>query len=159
MLGEVYGFRGDFDPATTHHERAMALNPNDANIMAGYGGMLAVVGRATEGIPIIERAMRLNPFHPDWYWAGLAIALYAGRRYDECLKANDKIQAGKHHWQMARSAACLTQLGRLEEARQVVAEILRLKPDFHLREEMPPYKFKADADHLYDAMRKAGLPE
>ncbi|MFO0995000.1 MAG: adenylate/guanylate cyclase domain-containing protein, partial [Hyphomicrobiales bacterium] len=159
FLGEVYGFRGEFDQAIEHHERALALNPNDANVIAGYGGMLATAGRAAEGAREIQRAMRLNPYHPEWYWVGLAIALYADRRYEECLKANDKIRAGKHHWQLARTAACLTQLGRAEEARQVVTEILRIKPDFRLRQEMPPYKFKADYDHLFDAMRKAGLPE
>ena len=158
-LGRVYNYRGEFDLSIEHHERALALNPNDANVMAGFGSILALVGRAAEGIQQIEQAMRLNPYHPDWYWGGLAIALYADRRYEECLKVNDKIRAGKHHWQLARTAACLTQLGQLDEARQVVAEILRIKPDFHLREEMPLYKYTADADHLYDAMRKAGLPE
>jgi len=159
FLGRVYGYRGEFDLAVEHHERALALNPNDANVMASFGSILAVIGRADEGVQQIEKAMKLNPYHPEWYWGGLAIALFAARRYEECLKANDKIRAGKHHWQMARTAACLAQLGRLDEAHEVVAEILRIKPDFHLREEMPLYKYKADADHLYDAMRKAGLPE
>ncbi len=103
--------------------------------------------------------MQLNPYHPEHYWGALAIALYADRRYEECLQANQKIRAGKHHWQMARTAACLVQLGRLDEARDVAAEVLQLKPDFSLRAEMPRYKYEADAAHVLEAMRKAGLPE
>jgi hypothetical protein len=37
--------------------------------------------------------------------------------------------------------------------------VFQIKPTFHLWEEMPRYKHKADADHLYGVMRKAGLPE
>jgi hypothetical protein len=29
-------------------------------------------GRAEEGIPLIEQAMRLNPYHPEWYDSSLA---------------------------------------------------------------------------------------
>jgi hypothetical protein len=60
---------------------------------------------------------------------------------------------------MARTAACLVRLGRHDEARAVAAEVLQLKPDFHLRAEAPPYRYEADAEHLLDAMRQAGLPE
>ena len=34
------------------------------------------------------------------------------------------------YWPMARAAACLAQLGRLDEARQQATEVLKLKPDF-----------------------------
>ena len=158
-LGQVYRFRAEFDLAISHMKKSIDLNPNDANGIASYGAVLSLAGRAADGIELIKTAMRLNPYHPDWYWGALAAALYAGRRYDECLEVNKKIQGGKHHWQLARSAACLVRLGRLEEAHNVASEILRLKPDFHLRVEMPSYKHQADADHLIDAMRQAGLPD
>lgn len=158
-LGQAYRFRAEFDLAVSHMKKSITLNPNDANGLASYGAVLALSGRATEGIDLIKRAMRLNPFHPDWYWGAFAAALYTGRRYEECLEANKKVQGSKHHWQMARSAACLARLGRLEEARELASEILRLKPDFHLLAEMPSYKFKEDAEHVLDGMRQAGLPD
>ena len=158
FLGDAYRYRGEFDPAVSHMERSVQLNPNDASGLASFGALLGVAGRAGEGIDLIKSAMRLNPYHPEWYWTDLAIALYAGRRYEECLAANKKIP-GKHYWQMARTAACLVRLGRLEEARCAAAEVQLLKPDFHLHEEKPAYKFEADLKHLLDAMRSAGLPE
>ena len=61
-----------------HYQRAIALNPNDANAIASVGGLLANLGRSEEGIDRIREAMRLNPYHPDWYWAQLGMALYIG---------------------------------------------------------------------------------
>ena len=60
---------------------------------------------------------------------------------------------------MAREAACLAQLGRLDEARAQAAEVLRRKPGFSVRAEMPHYKYPADAEHLREGLLKAGLPE
>jgi TolB-like protein len=159
FIAQAYRFRGQFDLAASHAERGMALNPNDANGIANAGVILAVVGRAEEGIALIQQAMRLNPFHPDWYWAGIAIGMYVTRRYEEALAANQRLSTPTSYWVVARAAACLAQLGRLEEARAQAAEVLRLKPDLHLATERLSYKNPADAEHVREGMRKAGLPE
>jgi adenylate cyclase len=159
FLGEVHLFRGDFDSALSHIERSIALNPNDANAVALLGHALAFGGRAEEGVGLIRQAMRLNPFHPDWYWSDLAIASYAARRYEESLEADRRITGRNNYWSFARLAACYAQLGKLEEARAQAAEVLRLKPDFHFSEVKLVYKNPADAEHLFEGMRKAGLPE
>lgn len=159
LLALAYRFSNEFDLAIQHSERAVALNPNDAKAIANLGATFAVAGRAEEGVPLIRQAMRLNPLHPDWYWGSLAIALYATRRYQEALDANRKLAPSRTAWQLARMSACLAQLGRLNEARKQTAEILRLKPDFRISIEMPHYRNPADAEHVADGMRKAGLPQ
>ena len=60
---------------------------------------------------------------------------------------------------MAREAACLAQLGRRDEAHALAAEVLRRKPEFSVRAEMPHYKYPADAEHMREGLLKAGLPE
>ena len=92
-------------------------------------------------------------------WGTLALCLYCLRRYEEALSANNKIGSDKSLWQMAREAACLAQLGRLDEARAQAAEVLRREPNFTVRAEMPHYKYPVDADHLREGLLKAGLPE
>ena len=116
-------------------------------------------GRAEEGVALIRQAMRLNPFHPESYWDDLAVASYAARRYEEALEANRQIVGRKQYWYFARMAACYAQLGRTEEARAQTVEALRLKPDFRLSTVKLFYKNPADAQHVLDGMRKAGLPE
>jgi adenylate cyclase len=160
FLAIAYHHRGEFDLALSHFERAVALNPNDANGIARMGLALATSGgRAEEGIELIRQAMCLNPFHPESYWDDLAIASYAARRYEEALEANRRIVGRKQYWYFARLAACYAQLGRLDEARAQTVEALRLKPDFRLSAVKLYYKNPADAEHVFDGMRKAGLPE
>jgi adenylate cyclase len=153
FLGQAYRCLAEFDLALSHFERGVALNPNDANGIAQLGYVLAIAGRAEEGVKLVRQAMRLNPFHPDWYWNTLTIALYAARRYEEALEASRQGGGRTHYWQLARGAACLAQLGRLEEARKQAAHVLRIKPDFHLSAD------PSDAEHVFEGMRKAGLPD
>ncbi len=161
FLAQAHRFRGEFGLAVSHMERSAALNPNDANGIAQKGSLLAVVGRAEEGIALIREAMRLNPFHPEWYWSAMAIAAYAARRYEDALEANRRISGGRppQYWELARAAACHAQLGRIDEARRCAADVMRLKPDFHLAAERLSYKNPADAEHVREGMRRAGLPE
>lgn len=159
FLAQAYRFQDKFDMAIQHFERGAALNPNDANGIAQMGSVLAIAGRAEEGIELIRQAMRLNPLHPEWYWAGLSSALYLARRYEEALVANRQLAPSRHAWPLARVAACLAQLGRLDDAGAQAAEVLRLQPDFRVSAELPHYKNRDDAEHVRDGMLKAGLPE
>jgi len=158
FLGQAYRCLAEFDLALSHFERGVALNPNDANGIAQLGHALGIAGRAEEGVKLLRQAMRLNPFHPDWYWNTLTIALYAARRYEEALEASRQ-GGGPQYLPLARGAACLAQLGRLEEARKQAAQVLRIKPDFHFSAEKVRYKNPSDAEHVFEGMRKAGLPD
>jgi adenylate cyclase len=159
FLAQAYLFRGEFKSAISHFERAIELNPNDANGIAQMGYALALLDNPERGTKLIRQAMKLNPFHPDWYWDDLAIASYAARHYEDALEANLRLVGRKRYWYFARLAACYAQLGRLKEAQEQAAEVLRLKPDFHLSAENLQYRDPADAEHVFEGMRKAGLPE
>src|SRR5262249_40937975 len=147
-----------YDLALVHFQRALSLNPNDANGLALMGSVLGIAGRPDEGAALIRQAMTLNPFHPSWYWGQLAIALYAARRYEEALEAERSGADETQVWYLARMAACHAQLDRLAEAQTLVAEVLRRKPDFRLSAIKLKYRDEADAEHVLDGMRKAGLP-
>jgi tetratricopeptide (TPR) repeat protein len=59
-------------------------------------------------------------------------------------------------------AANLAQLGRLDEARAEAAEVLRIDPKFAIDDtlrRLAAFKRPEDAEHLFDGLRKAGLPE
>jgi TolB-like protein/Tfp pilus assembly protein PilF len=151
--------RGDFDVAHRHFEKALELNPNDANAIANMGTMLAAIGRANEGAELYRRAMQLNPFHPDWYWVDLGFVLYDARRYQDALEAFQRVGTRKKYWLLVRVAACFAQLGQTEQAQIAAEEALRLKPDFRVSRQAIFYANPADVDHVRDGMRKAGLPE
>jgi TolB-like protein/Tfp pilus assembly protein PilF len=157
MLALIYVYE-DLDRAEHHHRRAIALNPNDANAIASLAALLTFLGNPEEGIDRLREAMRLNPYHPDWYWSDLSLALYATRRYDEAIEALQQM-ARLGHWQWARLAACYAQLNRMDEAATAAAEVHRLRPGFSTTNIRLPYRNPADAEHVLEGMRKAGLPE
>ncbi len=158
ILGIVYFCSGDVAEERQQYLRALALNPNDANVLASYGVILAHLGQIEDGIAHLREAMRINPYHPEWYWTTLGSVLYKARRYDDAIEAY-KRKANPQAWVLSRLAACYAQLGRKEEAGQATAEILRLEPDFTISGQRTITWGPVELEHLREGMRKAGLPE
>jgi TolB-like protein/tetratricopeptide (TPR) repeat protein len=158
ILGAIQRYRGDLHSAERHYGRAVALNPNDANAICTTGALLAQRGHFGEGIDRIREAMRLNPYHPEWYWVNLGSVLYAARRYADAAEAFSRVTP-PGYWVMCRLAGCYAQLDRMNEAKEAAAEALSLRPNFsvaklRLRECQP-----AIAESIRNGLRKAGLPE
>jgi hypothetical protein len=55
--------------------------------------------------------------------------------------------------------ACYVNLGRLKEAQQTAAEIMKTYPDFSLEwyAATMPFRHKSDLDPFIESLRKAGL--
>jgi Tfp pilus assembly protein PilF len=59
-------------------------------------------------------------------------------------------------------AATYAQMGKLEEARAAVAEVMRHEPNYTIGGIARPtmvFKNAKDDEHYFDGLRKAGLPE
>jgi hypothetical protein len=58
-------------------------------------------------------------------------------------------------------AAAYAEVGRMDDAHNVVKTILSHEPDFSISEKVSryPYKTKELADRYANALRRAGLPE
>jgi TolB-like protein/tetratricopeptide (TPR) repeat protein len=85
ILGRVFIYRREFDQATRHVERAIDLNPNDADVLAHAALCQAYLGDPASALTLITKAMRLNPHYPDWYGGCLAMPLFSLERYSEAL--------------------------------------------------------------------------
>jgi adenylate cyclase len=58
--------------------------------------------------------------------------------------------------------ATLAQLGQLDEAHAAAAEVLRIDPKYTIdgtQRRLARFKRPEDVEHLFDGLRKAGLPE
>ncbi len=60
---------------------------------------------------------------------------------------------------MSRIAACYAQMNKVEEAAALAAEVLRQEPGFALSKRRLHMWTEAEAEHIREGMRKAGLPE
>jgi tetratricopeptide (TPR) repeat protein len=80
---------------------------------------------------MIRKAMRQNPFHPEWYWLQLGSAFLAGRRYEDAIEAY-KRRTRPMVWVLSRLAICYAHLGRDAEAREITRQILMQNPNFRI---------------------------
>ncbi len=105
--------------------------------------------------------MRLNPRPPVWYASYLATAYRLAGRTEEAITTFKGVTARtpKYLPPHLHLAAIYSELGREEEARAEVAEILTLNPNFSLEgvKQRWPFKDSALLERYLAALRKAGL--
>ncbi len=158
LLSHAHAWLHEFDDEKRQLERAIALNPNDANAKAAYGEALAGLGQHETGVRHIREAMRLNRFHPEWYWVALGGVFLIARRHEDAIEAY-KRRTRPQVWVMSRLASCYAHLGRTVEAQEMVARILAINPGFQISTLRRGLLSDEDTDHMRDGMRRAGLPE
>jgi len=170
VFAQLLFLRKEDGQAEVHFNRALALNPNDADVAAVFANILVYWGRWREALGWIGTAKRLNPFPPNLYHWYHALALYSGRQYQAAIEA---LQGARslHCWSYGLRAACHARIGRLDAARSDLNRFVRERHR-ELRENGEPvpiddldlagtraerYRHAADRRHFLDGLRKAGL--
>lgn len=152
----------NYDEAVAWGQKAVQLNPSDAESLATLANIYSFVGRASEAIPLIEHAIRLDPFHPPRYDQYLGRAyLLAGRYEDAVLPLRTCIERVPDRSNCPLYlAAVLGQLGRIEEAREALAIGQTFLPEPSLRGVRDlDFLPGPELERFVDGLRKAGLPE
>lgn len=160
QLGRIHAIRGEFPQALTESERARALNPSDPFIAEVRGDTLLWAGRTQEAVELIESAIRLDPTaRRSPVRQAIAIAYFAAERYPEALAACERALAEYPETVLMHTirAAALAQMGRLEEARQSVAEVRRLQPNFPVAQFGNRFGDPAISERFQAALSKAGF--
>jgi adenylate cyclase len=150
---------GDHDKAAYHQERGLSLNPNYDLLVVQQGELLTWLGRPEEGIEWIQRAMRLNPYHPERFWNHLGRAYFVARRYAEAAAAFARITR-PDHTHHASLAAAFAQMGDATAASAHAREVVKQQPEFSVESylETLHYKRESDREHHREGLLKAGLP-
>ncbi|MEX0730992.1 MAG: hypothetical protein WED00_09830 [Aquisalimonadaceae bacterium] len=121
IIGRIQLYNRAFDHASWYFDRALALCPNDAETLIQLSLCEVYLGRPDASIRHAEKAMRLNPYHPDYYHAYAALAHFAARDFDRTLAVGSNIGTPPMIDIPAYTAIALAHLGRMEEARQELA--------------------------------------
>jgi adenylate cyclase len=156
----LHSFRGDVEEATAAGDRAVAVSPNNAEVLAEFGMRLALMGQWGRGNSLIDEAIARNPTHPGWYHTAPALHFYRQGRYAEALQEAKQIAAPGWVHNHTILAMIYGQLGQDEEARAAVRRILELDPDFEANAwyELQLRNFPEQmAEHMAEGLRKAGL--
>jgi len=170
VFAQLLFLRHEDDKAEIHFSRALALNPNDADVAAVFANILVYWGRWREALTWIGAAKRLNPFPPNLYHWYHALALYSGHEYEQAIKALMEARS-PDRWSHGLLAACYAQMGWLGEARSEAEAFVRERyREMSANGAIPPantldlvraraerYRNPLDREHFLDGLRKAGL--
>jgi adenylate cyclase len=118
-LAYMFLLAKQFDQAIAAAERAVALDPNNADACSSLGEVLSCTGRAQEAVGLVEKAMRLDPHYPASYLFALGQAFYLTGRYEEAISAFKRLLTRNPHHAHGHFFLAITysELGRTEEAR------------------------------------------
>jgi TolB-like protein len=86
ILGRVLVYRREFEAGLAHVRRAVALNPNDADVLASACLAHALCGDPERALELEREARAIHPFHPDWYLPCFAAARLLARRPREAIE-------------------------------------------------------------------------
>lgn len=156
-------FCGQYERAIVEFQRALELNPNDADVLMDFGYCLSYAGKAPEGLETAQKAMRLNPRHPEWYTLQIGQIYYDARRYDEAIASLESLRTIDTVYRRLYLAASHAALGHTGEARKAIERILQLDSQATIARrtspEIAPYKNPRDLEHFRANLRMAGLRE
>ncbi|MDT1063294.1 adenylate/guanylate cyclase domain-containing protein [Paracoccus sp. CPCC 101403] len=156
-MGLSHLYLKQHDEALAAYEHGIGLNPNDADLLAYMGDCLAYVRQGARAVQMLEKAIRLNPYHPDSYLWFLGDAYFHNGQYPETIRTLNKMRdRSEAHRLLAASHAMLDQM---PEARHHASEVMRVHPNFTIEHwrKVPPLRHAEDLELYVEGLRKAGL--
>jgi adenylate cyclase len=133
IMGYVMFLKNDLLYGLAEAERAISLNPNSLIMMANLGYLLTLLGDWERGPALIRKAIENNPYYDvivhyalwaDWIRRGDDENAYA-----ETLHFKTPLL----FWDPLMKAITLGLLERIDDGKQAVEDLLKLKPDFPTR--------------------------
>jgi len=153
----------EFDQAEEMAEKAISLAPNNAQNLAEVSMVLNKTGHPKQALELIKRAMRCCPMYRPGFLRGLGLSYYLLGELDQAIKAFKQSIARESEYLSAHTnlASIFGELGRLEDAKEPVREILRLAPKFSIKAYMAGLSFRDPQvlTRMEDGLHKSGLPE
>ncbi len=155
-------FRGDYGTAERVGRKALSLNPDSGQALFTLGEIFCTSGRPEEAVPLLERAIRLEPSTNHLRLQFLGMAHFLLRNFEtaalvfrERLHLAPDTDIGR-----AWLAATLGHLGEVGDARAVWADLMAIKPDFRMAPRLARFHYVRPEDPalVLEGLVKAGLP-
>jgi len=161
-LGRALWLRGRYDQSFSELETSVELSPNFAQGHYTLAFVHSQVGDPKTAITASDQSRHLSPFDPMLFGmlGARAMALVRQRRFDEA--ADWAIRAATRpnaHAQISAIAALSLGLaGRLDEARQFLANIRETLPSYRVNDFLTAMQFAPDGVELFrQGARRIGM--
>lgn len=157
-LMDVLFARNEVAAALARGRHAVDLNPNDTDILAGYGSKLVQTGRYREGADFIRRAAEANPAAPPWYDFFLFLAAFMQDDWPAAKAAAARIEAP--HYVPGFLAKIVVAGRNGQDAQPLVGKLVTVQPEYGTSPEsaLARRNFSPDIQvRLLEELRRAGL--
>jgi tetratricopeptide (TPR) repeat protein len=155
----------EYDRAIDAFNRAIAASPNSAIAWGLSAPTYCYIGQGGTAIDRAQRALSLSPLEPYAYFyrTTLTLAHYFNGTYEDSVFWGRKSMAAAPRFtaNMRPLIASLVALGRLDEAREVSAALIKQDPNFRVEQFCKRYPLR-DAEQralLGERLLAAGLPK
>jgi len=163
VLGILQMLDGEIDEALASVRKAVALDPNGAEAELNLAIVLTYAGQNAEALAAMEHVLQLDPRPRPQVFDYYGFVLYMNHQYEKALQVLSQVQPEERSdLGLETLAMANARLGRMAEARQAVAAILKKIPEQNLASHRVVYSHHRrpqDLDHRLDALRLAGFPE
>jgi len=157
-------FEREYDTALDAVKRALASTPNSPIVLSLSALVHSFAGHFETAIKQAQLSLRLSPFDPMRFIAEMAAgySLFFTGRYEEAAQAAQRSAHFNPQFVPALAIVVASrECGGPQQAARTAAEhLLRIKPDFHVKDFVQLGRFAPDLNEKYAAaLRQAGLPE
>jgi adenylate cyclase len=164
VLGAVHTFVRNYGTARVLLERAVTLDPNAAWAWTRLGWLENYADQPQKAIGNFERALRLSPIDPMNFnnYVGMGSAHEVAQEYDKAAAFYRRALEERPNasWIYRNLASSLWGAGRVEEAKQAFAEVMRSYPDLTVSKFKQAMVFSPAAlNRMAENLRKLGLPD
>jgi adenylate cyclase len=163
LLSRVHYFMGNRELFLAETRRSLDLNSSDGTTLGLIGVYDALSGEWDRGIDMVSKARLLNPNHPDYYHTAFGMAAFVDKDYTAALEQLHKANLPEWLPHQAFLIASYAMLGRAEDARRQVQQLLQLQPALTLKaaaellDRMLPFQPEL-VRSVVETLGKAGLP-
>jgi adenylate cyclase len=163
VLAMIYLLLSQHSAAIEEARKAIEMAPNYADAYMTLGLVYNHSDMEEKAVPVLQKAIRLNPYPPSAYYNILAWSYYFLGKYDDAIaegKGAISVNPKDFHAHLVLICAYFS-MGREEEARAHAAEVLRIDPNFSVdkAERTTPLTNKDKLKRIMKQYRMAGLPD
>ncbi|QRM31367.1 adenylate/guanylate cyclase domain-containing protein [Microvirga sp. VF16] len=166
VAAAILSQQGMHEEAIREGERAISMDPNDANAYVALAGALSLAGQPAKALELVFQGMRLNPFSPPSYFYELGLAQFGLGQFEKAAASLERAVAlnPDDRWSYRVLLAAYGHLGRTADAERIfsLAEKNRQGLDpLSIRGTAFWYSFKepADWERMATGLRLANVPD
>ncbi len=127
ILGWAYlFFKHDHARAEHHYNLARELNLGDSRLLAEMAQLFILTGRYEQAIMNLNQAIRLHPYHEQWYDEFLAWAYEENGQPESAVEILSRFTELEGTWSYLVLARSYLQLGKLDKVKEHYKDIDRL---------------------------------